>query len=94
MISPPNPAEVPTIPYENLFRLPLSDRLRPPAQQRARGLLSGQLPRVLWAVGYGPNLLDTIGSLQRHMAGEPCTPYQETTLPLQVERQAHKSKKN
>jgi hypothetical protein len=37
--SPPNPAEVSTIPYENLFRPLSSDRLQPPAQRRARGLL-------------------------------------------------------
>jgi hypothetical protein len=40
-ISPPNPAEVPPVPYEYLFRPPSSDRLRLPAQRRTRGLLSG-----------------------------------------------------
>jgi hypothetical protein len=45
----------------------------------------GKLPRVPWAIGYGPKLQDTTGSLQRHMAREPHTPYQEVTLPLQAE---------
>jgi hypothetical protein len=40
-IAPSNPTEVPIIPYENLLCPPLSDRLRPPTQQRAQGLLSG-----------------------------------------------------
>jgi hypothetical protein len=44
----------------------------------------GKLPRVPWAAGYGPKLLDTTGSLQRYMAGGPYTPYQELTLPLQA----------
>jgi hypothetical protein len=39
--SPPNPMEVPTVPYENMFHPLSSDRLRPPAQRRARGLLLG-----------------------------------------------------
>jgi hypothetical protein len=39
----------------------------------------GNLPRVPWAASYGPNFLDTIGSLQWQTAGEPNTPYQETT---------------
>jgi hypothetical protein len=42
----------------------------------------GDLPRVVWATGYGPKLLDMIGSIHRHTGGEPYTPYQETTPPL------------
>jgi hypothetical protein len=45
----------------------------------------GNLPRVPRAAGYGPRLLYMINSLQQPTAGEPYTPYQETTLPLQVE---------
>jgi hypothetical protein len=41
MISPPNPTEVLAITYEYIFYPPSSDRFRPPAQQRARGLLLG-----------------------------------------------------
>jgi hypothetical protein len=42
----------------------------------------GNLPRVSWATGYGPKLLNMIGSLQWHTTGEPYTLYQEATLPL------------
>jgi hypothetical protein len=35
----------------------------------------GNLPRVPQATGYGPKLLDKIGSHQRHMAMEPYTQY-------------------
>jgi hypothetical protein len=42
-----------------------------------------------------PKILDTIGSLQRQMAGEPYTPYQETTPPLQAEEgEGHQPRKN
>jgi hypothetical protein len=41
MSSPPNPATTPTVTYEYLFCLPLSDRLRLPARGKAQGLLSG-----------------------------------------------------
>jgi hypothetical protein len=40
-ISPPNPTEVPMVPYENLFYPPLRDRLQQLAQRRAQELLSG-----------------------------------------------------
>jgi hypothetical protein len=43
------------------------------------------LPWVPCDIGYGPKLLSTVGSLQRQMAGEPYTPYQETTPSLQAE---------
>jgi hypothetical protein len=45
----------------------------------------GNLPLVLRTTGYGPKLLDMIGSLQQHTTEEPYTPYQETTPPLQAE---------
>jgi hypothetical protein len=45
----------------------------------------GNLPWVPWASGYSPKLLDMIGSLPQLTAGDPYTPYQETTPPLQAE---------
>jgi hypothetical protein len=39
----------------------------------------GNLFHVSWITGYGLKLLDTIGSLQRYMAGELYTPCQETS---------------
>jgi hypothetical protein len=65
VITPLNPAMVPTISYEYLFYHPSSDRLRPPTQRKARGLLSGSC--TLGIVGHRlrPTKLDTAGSLQR-----------------------------
>jgi hypothetical protein len=40
------------------------------------GYCWSNLPWVPWAAGYGPKLLDTIGSLQWHTTGE------ETTHPV------------
>jgi hypothetical protein len=40
MASPPNHAAVPVVTYEFLFYLLSSKRPRPPAQRKARGLLS------------------------------------------------------
>jgi hypothetical protein len=37
----PNPTVVPIVTYEYLFFLPLSERLQPPAQRKAHGLLLG-----------------------------------------------------
>jgi hypothetical protein len=48
-------------------------------------ICQGNLPQVPRAAGYDPTLLDRIGSLQRHTAGEPYTLYQRTTPPLQAE---------
>jgi hypothetical protein len=48
-----------------------------------RGYFWGNLPRVPWAVGYSPKILDTTSSIQRQTVGEPNTPYQETTPSLQ-----------
>jgi hypothetical protein len=56
-----------------------------PLNRGLRGYYQSNLPWVPQAAGYGPKLLDPISSLQRHMAGEPYTPYEETTPPLQVE---------
>jgi hypothetical protein len=50
-----------------------------------RGYCRGNLPWVPRAASYVPKLLDTIDSLQWHMAKEPYTPYLETTPPLQAE---------
>jgi hypothetical protein len=70
-ILPPNPAEVPTIPYEYLFHPPLSDRLRPPAQRRAQGYCWGNLPWVPWATSYGPkDLRDDWFSLAANSWGD------------------------
>jgi hypothetical protein len=41
IVTPWNPTVAPTTSYEYLLCLPSSDRLRPPAQWKARGLLSG-----------------------------------------------------
>jgi hypothetical protein len=41
MASPPNPTAVPVVTYEYLFYIPSSERLWPPAQQKAWWLLSG-----------------------------------------------------
>jgi hypothetical protein len=81
-ISPLNPAEVPTVTYEYLFCPPSSDQLRPPAQWRARGLLSGSSTPGTVGCQLQPKILDTVDSLQWQMAGEPYTPYQikPTTL--------------
>jgi hypothetical protein len=38
---PPNLTEVPAVACENLFLLPLKGHFLPPAQRKARGLLSG-----------------------------------------------------
>jgi hypothetical protein len=42
ILSPPNPTDVPIVTYEYLFYAPSSDRLRPLAQLRVWGLLSGK----------------------------------------------------
>jgi hypothetical protein len=84
IISPPNPAEVSVVPYENLFYPLSSDQLRPPAQRRARGYCRGKLPQIACAASYNPTLLDMTDSLQQHTAEGPYTPYWEVTLPLQA----------
>jgi hypothetical protein len=45
----------------------------------------GNLPWVLLAIRYGQKLLNIVGSLHQQMAGEPYTPYLETTPPLHAE---------
>jgi hypothetical protein len=60
----------------------------------AQRLLLGNLPWVLRATGYGPKLLNTVGSLQRQMVAESYTPFQETTPPLEAEEMGQQSKKN
>jgi hypothetical protein len=83
----PNLIEVPIVPYEYLCHPSSSNRLRPPAQRRARGLLSGYYTPGTVGRQLRSKILDMNGSLQRQMAGEPYTPYQETTPPLQAEEE-------
>jgi hypothetical protein len=52
-----------------------------------RGYCQGNLPRVPWAAGYGLKILDTIGSLQWHTAGEPYTSYQKIAPSFQAEEE-------
>jgi hypothetical protein len=75
MVSPLNLVMAPAVTYDYLLCLPSSDRLRPPTQWNARGLLSRS--SSLGTTGYRlwPKILDTIGSLQQQMAGEPYTSY-------------------
>jgi hypothetical protein len=75
MSLPLNVVAVPTVTYEYPFCLPSSERLWPPTQQKARGLLSGSCTlattgRLLW-----PKNMDTTGSLQWQTTAEPFTPY-------------------
>jgi hypothetical protein len=51
------------------------------------GYYQGNLPRVPWATGYGPKIVDTISSLQWQRAREPYTPYQEMAPPLQAKEE-------
>jgi hypothetical protein len=57
------------------------------------GYYRGNVPRVPWAAGHGPKILDTIGSLQRQLAREPYTPYQGMSPPLQAEEEGPPTKK-
>jgi hypothetical protein len=72
----PNPTKVPTVTYEYLFCPPSSDQLRPPAQRRAQGLLSGSSTSGTAGCRLQPKILDTTGSLKQKMVGEPYTLYQ------------------
>jgi hypothetical protein len=47
----------------------------------------GNLPRVPWAIGYDPKIIDTICTLQWQTAREPYTLYQEMTPPLQAKEE-------
>jgi hypothetical protein len=76
MALPMNLAVVPAVTYEYLFFLPLSEWLRPPAQQKAWGLLSGSYNLSTVGCLIRPKNLDTTNSLQQHPAGEPSTLYQ------------------
>jgi hypothetical protein len=94
MISPLNPVEVPTVTYQYLLCPPSSDQLRPPAQRRARGLLSGSttlgtIGRRLW-----PKILDMTDSLQRQTVGEPYAPYWIWPHNSKLKRKGHQRKKN
>jgi hypothetical protein len=74
MTSPPNPAIEPTVTYEYLFFLPLSNRLRQPLDGRLRGYYQGFVPQVPRVTGYGPKNLVMTGSHQQQMARDPYTP--------------------
>jgi hypothetical protein len=93
-MSLPNPVEVPTVTYEYLFCRPLSDRLRPPSQWKAQGILSGS--STLGTAGHRlrPKILDTTGSLQWQMAGEPYTMYRIWPHHSKLQRRGHHPKKN
>jgi hypothetical protein len=56
IITPPNPAVVPAVSYEYLFDLPSSERFRPLARRKVRGLLLGSCNRVLWVTCYSPKI--------------------------------------
>jgi hypothetical protein len=75
MISPLKAAETLIVTYEYLFYLPLSDRLRPPARRKARGLLSGSSTQSNTGHWLRPKILDTTDSLQQQTTREPYTPY-------------------
>jgi hypothetical protein len=79
--------EVPIVPYEYLFHPPSSVRLGHPLNEGLRGYYRDNLPQVQWVTGYGLKTLDTIDFLQRQMAGEPYTTYQEMAPPLQAEEE-------
>jgi hypothetical protein len=94
MISPPNPAEVPTVTYEYMLYPPSSDQLRPPTQQRARGLLLGSstLSTAVHRLRY--KILATTGSLQRQTARELYTQYRIKPHHSRLKRRCHQPKKN
>jgi hypothetical protein len=94
MILLSNPTEVPAVTYEYLFCPLSSDRLRPPAQWRAEGLLSGSSTLGTVSHWLQPKILDTTGSLQWQMAGEQYTPYQIKLHHSRLKRRGHQSKKN
>jgi hypothetical protein len=64
----------PAVTYEYLFYLPSSDRLQPPTQWMARGLLLGSSTPGTVGRRLCSKSLDTPGSLQRQTAREPYTP--------------------
>jgi hypothetical protein len=74
-ISPSDPAMAPIVTYEYLCCLPSSERLRPPARRKARGLLSGSYTPGTVCHRLQPKILDMTGSLEQQMTGESYTPY-------------------
>jgi hypothetical protein len=73
MTSSPNRATVPVLTYDYLFYLPPSEWPRSPAQQKARGLLSGSCTPGIMGYWLQPKILDTARFPPVKMAGEPCT---------------------
>jgi hypothetical protein len=65
MASPLNPAAAPAVIYDYLFYLWSSERLRPPTQRKARGLLSGSCTPGIVGHRLRPKNLDTDSFLQR-----------------------------
>jgi hypothetical protein len=76
MASPPNHVMAPTVTYEYLFCRPSSERLRPIAQWKARGLLSGSCTPGI--TGHRLRLKNMVmtSSHQQHTAGESYATYQ------------------
>jgi hypothetical protein len=93
MASPPDPAMVPTVTYESPFCIPLTEWLRPPAQRKAQGLLSGS--SILGTVGHRlqPIYLDTTCSLQWQAIGKPYTSYQICPHHSWLKRRDHQPNK-
>jgi hypothetical protein len=89
-----NPVEVPVVTYVYLFYPPSSDWLRPPTQQMAWGLMSRSSIPDTTSHRLQPKILDTAGSLQRQMTGEPYTPYWIKPHHSKLKRRGHQPKKN
>jgi hypothetical protein len=94
MASPLNPVMAPAVTYEYLFCLPLSERLRTPAQWKARDLLSGSC--TPGTVGHRLRLinLDTTDSLQRQTGEKSHTPYRILPHHSWLKGRGHLPKKN
>jgi hypothetical protein len=94
MISLLNPTKVPIVTYEYLFYPPSSVWLWPPARRRARGLLSGSSNPGTVGHRLLSKILDTAGSLEQQMTGEPYTPYQIWPHHSRLKRRGHQPKKS
>jgi hypothetical protein len=66
----------------------------PPARWKARGLLSGSCTPGTVGHQLQPINLDTVGSLQWQVAGEPYTPYRIWLHHYWLERTGHLPKEN
>jgi hypothetical protein len=81
IVTPLNPVVAPTTSYEYLFCLPSIDQIQPPAQWKARTLLSGSCTPGTVGHQLRPKNPFTTNSHQLQMAGghAPCTGYDPTT---------------